>query len=154
MLYFAYGSNMDWEQMQQRCPSAEFAGIAVLRDRNLAFTRMSRGRGCGVADVVRAPGNKVWGALYEVPDIDIEALDGCEGYKAGRAWNHYWRREHEVFVGDDDSQRTLALVYLATAEANAPLPNRAYVGQLLAGARHWNLPADYIARLEAIATAG
>ena len=154
MLYFAYGSNMDWAQMQQRCPSAEFAGIAVLRDRKLAFTRMSHGRGCGVADVVRAAGERVWGVVYKLPDPDVEALDSCEGYKAGRAWNHYWRREHEVFVDDDDSQRMLALVYFAAAEADAPLPSRAYVGHLLDGARHWRLPADYIARLESVATAG
>ena len=32
MFYFAYGSNMDWDQMKQRCPSAHFLGVAELRD--------------------------------------------------------------------------------------------------------------------------
>ena len=29
-LYFAYGSNMDQEQMRQRCPEAAFVGTASL----------------------------------------------------------------------------------------------------------------------------
>ena len=49
MLYFAYGSNMEWKQMRERCPSAMFVCIAKLKDRRLAFTRKSKDRGCGVA---------------------------------------------------------------------------------------------------------
>jgi hypothetical protein len=41
MLYFAYGSNMNWQQMQDRCPSARFFGVALLPDHKLAFTRES-----------------------------------------------------------------------------------------------------------------
>jgi len=29
LLYFAYGSNLDWSQMKKRCPSAEFVGIPL-----------------------------------------------------------------------------------------------------------------------------
>lgn len=57
MLYFVYGSNMHWGQMQRRCPSARFTYKAILRGRRLAFSRKSVARGCGVVDVVRAPGN-------------------------------------------------------------------------------------------------
>jgi hypothetical protein len=28
MLYFAYGSNMNWDQMRERCPSARFEFVA------------------------------------------------------------------------------------------------------------------------------
>ena len=31
MLYFAYGSNLDPEQMQFRCPGAKAVGLAGLR---------------------------------------------------------------------------------------------------------------------------
>jgi len=56
MLNFAYGSNMNWNQMRERCPSSRFVGIAVLRDHKLAFTRESVNHGCGVADVVAEDG--------------------------------------------------------------------------------------------------
>lgn len=41
MLYFAYRSNMHWDQMRSRCPSARFVGVALLRDFRLAFTGSS-----------------------------------------------------------------------------------------------------------------
>ena len=70
MLYFAYGSNMDWDQMRTRCPSAAFVGIARLPDHRLAFTRFSKTRKCGVADVVPAKGQSVWGAVFSIDERD------------------------------------------------------------------------------------
>lgn len=154
MLYFAYGSNMDWVQMLARCPSARFIGIATLRDRQLVFTRLSQGRGCGVADVVRAPGHKVWGVVYDISEGDVAALDGHEGYRVSRERNVYWRRECLVFVSDDNSHALTASTYFATAQPDPPLPSLAYVGQLIAGARHWHLPDVYIEQLESIETDG
>src|SRR5260370_28717436 len=81
MLYFAYGSNMDWDQMKTRCPSACFVGVAVLRDHRLAFTRRSKKRACGVADAVPEEGAAVWGAVFEIADVDIGRLDDTEGYR-------------------------------------------------------------------------
>ena len=51
MLYFAYGSNLDWAQMKSRCPSATFVDRAKLKDHRLAFTRKSKDRDCGAADL-------------------------------------------------------------------------------------------------------
>ena len=39
MIYFAYGSNLDFVQMRSRCPSAQFVAVAKLPDHQLAFTR-------------------------------------------------------------------------------------------------------------------
>jgi hypothetical protein len=36
MQYFVCGSNMDWLQMREHCPSAHFVGIALLPDHKLA----------------------------------------------------------------------------------------------------------------------
>src|ERR1041384_2857691 len=71
MLYFAYGSNMHWAQMQQRCASARFVAIACLPEHRLAITRKSRRRLCGTADVVPETGSEVWGILYDIDDGDI-----------------------------------------------------------------------------------
>jgi len=79
MVTFAYGSNMNWNQMRERCPSSRFVGIAVLRDHKLA--------------VMRKFGNP---------------------------------------------------------QPNPPLPNRAYKSLILAGARYWHLPEEYIRELEQI----
>lgn len=154
MLYFAYGSNMDWAQMKQRCLSARFVGKAVLRGHCLAFTRKSQTRGCGVADVIGAPGSKVWGVVYEIADIDLGKLDQCEGYQPGRQSNAYWRRECFVFVEDVNDQPLTTVSYFAEAQSNPPLPSRAYVDQIIAGARLWRLPQEYIGQLEQIKVEG
>lgn len=154
MLYFAYGSNMDWEQMRQRCESAGFLHRVTLPDRQIAFTRKSVNRGCGVADVVRAAGRRAWGVVYDIAETDAGKLDACEGYQPGRTWNAYWRRECTVFIDDDAQSPLVCSSYFATPQPEPPLPNRAYVRHLLDGARYWGLPAEYIGQLEAIATAG
>lgn len=87
MLYFACGSNMDWDQMRERCPSARFVGVAKLPEHKLAFSRRSKKRGCGVADAVADQGSSVWGVVYEVDDRDVGQLDAAEGYSPGRVKN-------------------------------------------------------------------
>ena len=154
MLYFAYGSNMDWEQMRQRCPSARFLHRATLPDRQIAFTRKSVGGGCGVGDVVRAPGQRVWGVVYDIVGADVGKLDKYEGFQPDRDRNAYWRRECTVFIDDDAQNPLTCSSYFATPQPEPPLPSRAYVRQLIDGARHWGLPAEYIGQLEVIATAG
>ena len=153
MLYFAYGSNMEWDQMKERCPSARFVGVAVLRDHRLAFTRRSVRRDCGVADAVPDKGKTVWGAVFEIDDVDVGRLDVSEGYKPGRAKNAYRREERHVFVAGDDKQPLAVAVYFGEPQDAPPLPNQEYKNLILAGARRWRLPDDYIKELEAIEVA-
>lgn len=154
MLVFAYGSNMNWGQMRERCPSSRFVGIAVLRDHKLAFTRRSVNRGCGVADVVAEDGAQVWGVVYEMADVDVGRLDASEGFRPGRVKNSYYRRESLVFI-DGEAQRPLTVsAYFGDAERSPPLPSAAYKDLILAGARHWHLPDEYIRELEQIETNG
>ncbi|MEA3245624.1 MAG: gamma-glutamylcyclotransferase family protein [Gemmatimonadota bacterium] len=150
MLYFAYGSNMDWAQMNQRCPSACFVAVAKLPDHRIAFTRKSRSRGCGVADAVPTAGSEVWGVVFEIDGLDLGALDQNEGYRPGRDTNSYWRRECMVFAEGSADKPLTVQTYFATPEPNAPLPNQAYKDLIVGGARHWRLSESYIATLERI----
>ena len=153
-LYFAYGSNMDWTQMQGRCPSARFVATALLPDHQLAFTRRSDSRGCGVADVVPTINRHVWGVVYEINASDLSKLDRSEGFRQGRPVNSYVRREHTVLQNGEPDQPCSAFIYFANPEPNPPLPNLAYKNQILSGARHWRLSDDYIRKLEAIKVSG
>lgn len=150
MLYFAYGSNMDCAQMRERCPSASFVAVAELRDYKLAFTRESKHRRCGVADAVQMEGRSVWGVVYQVSELDLEALDEAEGFRPGRASNSYWRRECVVYLGGDEGRPLTVQTYFAEREPNPPLPSQAYKALILRGARFWRLPDAYIRELEAI----
>ena len=152
MLYFAYGSNLDCAQMRKRCPSASFRCRAVLKDRRLAFTRYSQGRGCGVADAVRSAGSKVWGVVYDIKEADLAGLDGAEGYRPGRnaAANAYIRREATV-LEDADPRKPLAVqTYFATPQEHPSRPSGDYKRLIVEGARFWNLPPHYLEELECI----
>ena len=152
--YFAYGSNMNWQQMQSRCPSARFVAAALLPDHQLAFTRYSSKRQCGVADAVPAKNRNVWGAVYEINASDLSALDRSEGFVQGRINNSYVRRECTVLQKGQSDRPFDVFIYFANPQPNPPLPNVAYKDLILSGARHWRLSDDYIRELEAIKVNG
>ena len=59
--YFAYGSNMNLEQMKYRCPAAEVVENVRLENYRLAFR--GRAPGNGVATVLPEKGSCVEGVL-------------------------------------------------------------------------------------------
>lgn len=142
MYYFAYGSNMYWPQMQQRCPSTRFVCAARLNNYQFGITRHSRLRDCGTANVIPVKGKAVWGAVYDVSDVDLMVMDGFE--------DGYRREILTVNPIDNDAKPIDVLVYVAEIERNVPLPSAEYKRLILAGAKHWRLPPAYLTMLEAI----
>ena len=75
MHYFAYGSNMNWPQMRERCPSTRFVGTALLPNYRMAFTRnWIKSETAALADALPAHGQKMWGVVYELSERDIGEL--------------------------------------------------------------------------------
>lgn len=136
--------------MRSRCPSARFVAVATFPNHRIAFTRRSRSRNCGVADVVPEPGHDVWGVVYEINERDIAGLDRSEGFEPGRTHNSYTREERHVYADGDDKKALTVAVYFATKEPAAPLPNAEYKRLIVDGATFWHLPSHYIAELERI----
>jgi hypothetical protein len=159
MLYFAYGSNMQWGRINKRCPSAKFVCRALLPDYRLAFPRYSQNNKCWTASVGRADGVHVWGVVYEIDDRDIMSLNQQEGYRPNRANNknaHVPIRCHVFDEGVKDKPLEV-MTYITNAEGNPPsesrtrkTPNCEYRNRLIDGAKHWRLPETYIGQLEAI----
>lgn len=79
-LYFAYGSNMNLDQMEFRCPEARAAGTVRLEDYRLAFC--GNASGCGVATILPEEGSHVDGVLWEITPECEGSLDRYEGYPA------------------------------------------------------------------------
>ena len=148
MRYFAYGSNLDPDQMRERCPAARFVCIARLDDYRLAFSRKSIRRGCGVADVIPDPGQSVWGAVFELTDADATRLDASEGFQRERKQNSYHRKRVTVAGFIDRAEQPMVVdAYIASPQSDPPPPNAEYIAQIVKGARHWRLPDEYIAEL-------
>jgi gamma-glutamylcyclotransferase (GGCT)/AIG2-like uncharacterized protein YtfP len=145
LYYFAYGSNLNWPQMQRRCPSSRFICIARLPDYQFGITRHSRLRNCGTANVIAAPGKEVWGAVYDICDEELLILDSFE--------DGYCRQILPVFGLNGRDTPLQALVYIAELEPDVPLPNTEYKRLILEGAKHWQLPSLYLSILEKIEAA-
>jgi len=143
-LYFAYASNMDPQTFRRRCPKARPLGRARLPGYRLAFTRYSRQRRGGSADVVEDVSSTVWGVLYEVDEECIASMDRVEGVPTA------YRRER-VTVFDDDGEPQEAMTYVANRTGEF-LPSRSYLEVILRGARAYGLPAEYVRMLERIKT--
>ncbi len=71
-MYFAYGSNMNLEQMASRCPDARVLGNVRLEGYRLTF-RMNGGHR-GVATVLPEDGCHVDGVLWEISSKDEKNL--------------------------------------------------------------------------------
>lgn len=144
-LYFAYGSNMYWPQMQERCPSAKVIGPAFLKNYELAFTRFSPKRKCGVADIIEAENKQVWGVVYQVSLSDLDLLDRFEGLHS-KGYKHL---SIEVYFQHHQSRDVLT--YEVQHKSERPiLTNHFYKQLLIKGATNWKLPEAYITYLKTI----
>jgi len=149
MLYFAYGSNMDPQQMRKRCPSSRFECVAILSNYELAFTLRSQRRRCGVANVLPSKGNNVYGVLYRINGArDWKLLDAAEGfeprYKRG---NRYIRTECRVQKLSGYPKFIRAFIYIGLIENFFPQPNKAYLNQMIKGAKFYQFPDHYLQSL-------
>src|ERR1700678_317514 len=112
MLYFSYGSNMDWDRITQndRAQSAQYLLRAMLPDHRLAFTRYSNRQKTGTADVLPAVGSLVWGALFDIDPVDQGKLDTAEGVRSGA-----YRAMMVSVLGEGDPNRAIrALTYVVS----------------------------------------
>ena len=77
-LYMAYGSNMNLEQMADRCRTAEVVGKGILKNYELLFRGARHG---AVATVEPREGSSVPVVLWEIGARDEVALDCYEGWE-------------------------------------------------------------------------
>jgi hypothetical protein len=137
--YFAYGSNMCTAVMKRRCPTAVAIDVAWLDGWRFFIMAV------GFASIVPANGSVVYGVLWWLAPRDLAALNAYEGVDGGL----YVRRILPVRY---QGRHQPALVYVGTSPATGR-PRPAYQWGVVAAARQWQLPADYVRALERFALA-
>jgi len=118
ILYFAYGSNLDYEDWTKWCDerNEDPSGLvevesAFLPSYRLKFHYYSSGRKGGAADIVEADlGNIVPGVLFELDDYTLNLMDRKEGVKG----SSYQRKQ--VHVVALDGRIIEALTYVVCKE--------------------------------------
>ena len=84
---------------------------------------------------------RVCGIVYDVNEAD-SPLDSFE--------DGYRREPMPVYALGDGPQPLVVLIYVAEIETSVPRSNAEYLSLILEGARHWKLPATYLALLMVI----
>lgn len=98
MLYVAYGSNMNLDQMAYRCPKSKVVGNGKLYGWKLVFNVH--------ADIIKADNDSVVPVVvWDIDDDDWAALDMYEGYP-----DYYIRTG--VTVNFDNGHVDIAIVYI------------------------------------------
>ncbi len=138
-LYFAYGSNMDIDQMTYRGLVVLEAWGAVLEGYRLVFDFPARSRWLGgAADVVEEVTSRVEGVLYSLAN-DVSVMDG---------WERGYRRVAVDITVLSTGQKHTAWTYVVIDKGPAMSPSEVYVDQMLNGARRFDLSQVYIDELE------
>lgn len=137
-LYFAYGSNINLNQMAHRCPAATVVGPVVLENYRLLF-RGNASRN-GVATIAPCEGQEVHGLLWKITPECEHSLDSYEGFP------HLYDKR-DVTVQDRDGREFTAMVYVMTGLWQEPsIPSNCYYNGILEGCRQNGLPIDSLKR--------
>lgn len=139
LYYFAYGSNLDGAQMQERCPGAEPAGIAHLHDHTLAFGGHSPHWDGSPATVVERKGVHVPGGLYRISFEELRVLDHYEGHPV-----RYERYEKRVVEPAGDHRE--AHVYVKEVDGNFGTPPESYISVLREAYRELGFDQSHLER--------
>jgi gamma-glutamylcyclotransferase len=149
VLYFAYGSNMDPDQLAERRINplsrrhARLAGYALLFNK-LATKNPSEGK----ANITPCVGGIVEGIVYEVVEKELKRLDDKEGIQSG----DYLRVKLSVELDDGSHVDAMAYVAHPSKVRSGLKPTKVYLRHLLAGADL--LSREYVERLNTTATLG
>ena len=134
-LYFAYGSNLNPEQIRRRIPEARAVGRATLRGWKLVERLY--------ADIERSRGSRVEGVLYLVTKTELHRLDLYEGYPS--IYNCFKVIVHAELMGSRAIRyRVPAFTYAMTPETRKRRDGKPYPDDYrivcATGARYWGLP--------------
>ena len=132
--YLAYGSNLNMEQMEWRCPGAVVIGETFVEGYEMTF-RSHSARG-GVANIEPKKGSKVRALVWEITPEDEKALDRYEGFP--------WLYTKESMKVKVEGQELQTMVYIMTPGFPKAMPSASYMDTIEQGYRDcgWN-PAEF-----------
>ena len=135
-LYAAYGSNMDPEQMLERCPHSPSASTGWLTGWRLTFGAEEHGWDGALPMIVPDTDSQVFVALYEVSTHDLAILDSWEGADTGL----YSRIKLRVSTLEGD---VLAAGYILDGYEGG-LPSARMIGLIADAAEAAGAPTEYV----------
>lgn len=151
--YFAYGSNLNQTQMNQRIGENEFIDTAYLPNYIFKFNKQAKMPDQGFANIEPQDNSLVYGAVYKLSEGQLIMMDKMEGYYSeGNPDNHYDRQELEVVL-INKKEVLKVIAYVAGRKYRAIeknlMPSELYLTTVLNGASEKQLPQEYIDSIQA-----
>lgn len=137
---------MSAKVISEVCPSYKVLGPSKLNDYRLAFTRLSKKYGAGVADILPTKNLIVYGVLYEIDENEVANLDRKEDF--GKSYKRIY-----VNVVLEDRNIYKAITYTIISKALIEIqPSTEYLDTILQGAKDHNLKESYVSFLKSLKT--
>jgi len=131
-LYFAYGSNLSFVQMDSRCPKNTRMGIGILHGYRWIIS--SR----GYANVVKSDPDYVMGRIYKINKHDEDNLDKKEGYNSIPSC--YDKKTLSIIA---DGVSCDCFVYVDSVIQEGP-PKNEYIDRINLGLADSEFPTEYV----------
>lgn len=131
MLYVAYGSNMNLEQMAYRCPKSKIVGNGKLCGWKLVFNVH--------ADVIKGKeDDAVPVVVWDIADNDWRMLDMYEGYPS-----YYVKETVNVILNDGKEEEAVVYVMADNRKGICP-PASGYFNGIVKGYMDNGINTDYL----------
>jgi gamma-glutamylcyclotransferase len=144
MKYLAFGSNLNKEDLRNWCDSRDEEipnllnpQIKRLENYQIGFTRKSKNRGGGVADIIEYKGDYCYGIVFDVSENDLKIIDKKEWVRS----DHKGAYER-LYLSDN------LVTYVANKQGDFFQPSDRYLNIIIEGAKNYGLPQEWIKKLE------
>ena len=131
-IYLAYGSNLNHQQMAERCPNANYLGSTELKNWRLIFK--------SVATIERELGKYVPVGIFQITNECEKALDIYEDYP-----HLYDKKELDIIL---DGIQVTAMTYVMVAKYGIAPPSRKYFNVISEGYKNCGLNSDFLLEAE------
>ena len=143
MFHFGYGSNMSIKSVHEDLnPNAKFIMKGFLPNYEVSWPMWSETEQAGYSGIMEAPGELVHGALYEMTEQELIAMDNLED-----CYKDTYKRETFLVLGEDGKWHKADLYRVIDPKGPFP-PARSYVEIMLEGARDLKMDPEYIKKIE------
>ena len=138
-MVFTYGPGTLQGRMYDRIGPTDVIGSAVLKDKRLVFDKPNmKNKEEGLPNVVDAPGDAVFGLVFELKNKQLELLDGFFG--------GYEQRSVPVQIGDPPVTRKV-ITWVARRTKAGLKPSAETIDMTRAGMEENDAPASFIEAL-------
>ena len=137
LVYFAYGSNLKTEQMNERNVVIYKSHRGFIKNYKLEFNKKSID-GSSKANITKFQGGIVWGICFE---LNIDGFENLRKYEKGY-------EEQEVIVYNENQEILFTAKTFISSKICDRLPTKDYLHKIIEGAKQHKLPEDYIKKIE------